>query len=279
VNEAPPPLAGVVGWPIGHSRSPRLHGHWLRRHRIAGHYVPLGVRPEDLAGAFAALPKLGFRGVNVTIPHKEAALALAAEATDRAREIGAANTLTFRPDGGFAADNTDGYGFVASLRQGAPGWTGAAGPALVLGAGGAARGVVAALLADGAPEVRVANRTRARTEALRAHFGARVVAVDWAEAAAAVAGAATIVNTTSLGMPGGNVEAVLDLGAAQAHALVTDVVYTPLETPLIAAARARGLVAVDGLGMLLHQAVPGFERWFGVSPEVDDDLRAVVLSP
>jgi shikimate dehydrogenase len=274
---APPPLAGVIGWPIGHSRSPRLHGHWLRRYGIDGHYVPLAVRPEDLDGALRALPRLGFRGVNVTIPHKETALALAARVTPEAAAIGAANTLTFEPDGGFAADNTDGAGFLASLRQGAPAWRAAAGPALVLGAGGAARAVAAALLADGAPEVRLANRTRARAEGLRDHFGGRVSVVDWRDAAAAAAGAATIVNTTAIGM--GCDGAPIALDAAPDGALVTDIVYTPLETPLLAAARARGLATVDGLGMLLHQAVPGFERWFGKRPEVDDALRAAVLRP
>ncbi len=214
--------------------------------------------------------------MNVTIPHKAAALALATEVSDRAALIGAANTLTFGPDRAVHADNTDGYGFLASLRQGAPGWTAAAGPALVLGAGGAARGVVAALLSDGAPEVRIANRTRDRAQALRDHFGDSVVVIDWPDASAAAAGAATIVNTTSMGMHG-QPDLALDLGVAPATALVTDIVYTPLQTQLLAQAAARGLATVDGLGMLLHQAAPGFERWFGVAPEVDDALRAAVL--
>ena len=271
-----PPLAGVVGWPIGHSRSPVLHGHWLRRYGIDGHYVPLGVRPEDFAAVFAALPLMGFRGVNVTIPFKEQALALADVVTARAMAIGAANTITFAEDGSVHADNTDGYGFLANLRQAAPGWTAAAGPALVLGAGGAARGVIAALLSDGSTEVRIANRTRERAAALRDHFGARVVVVDWEDADSAAAGAATIVNTTSVGMEDGAVSP-LRLDAAPASALVTDIVYRPLVTPLLAAAAARGLATVDGVGMLLHQAAPGFAAWFGVAPEVDAELRAAVL--
>jgi shikimate dehydrogenase len=272
-----PPLAGVIGWPITHSRSPRLHGHWLARYRIEGYYVPLGLTPEALAAGLRSLPALGFRGVNVTIPHKEAALALAAEATDCAREIGAANTLTFRPDGSFHADNTDAYGFMANLRQEAPAWRAAAGPALVIGAGGAARAVVSALLAEGCPEVRVANRTRARAVQLHDHFGPGVVPVDWEAAAAAAGDTAIVVNTTSVGMDGAE-EIPIDLEAVGAFALVADIVYGAEPTPFVQAARARGLVAVDGLGMLLHQGVPGFERWFGRRPEVDAEVRAAVLA-
>jgi shikimate dehydrogenase len=278
MTEAAPPLAGVLGWPIGHSRSPRLHGHWLARYGLPGHYVPLAVRPGDLEAALYALPRLGFRGVNVTIPHKEAALALATTTTERATRIGAANTLSFDADGGFLADNTDGHGFLENLRQGAPGWSAAAGPALVLGAGGAARAVILSLIEAGAPEVRLANRSRDRAEALRDHFGAPVVVVDWRDAAAAADGVATVVNTTSLGMEDDDAPPIR-LDAAHAQALVTDLVYTPLVTPLLAAAAARGLATVDGLGMLLHQAAPGFERWFGRRPDVDAALRAAVLAP
>jgi shikimate dehydrogenase len=267
----------VIGCPIGHSRSPRLHGHWLRRYGIAGHYVPVELRPESLAEGLRALRLLGFRGANVTIPHKVAVLDLAASASPIASRVGAANTLTFLDGGGFHADNTDAYGFVASLRQAAPGWQAAAGPALVLGAGGAARAIVAALIDAGAPLIRLANRTPARAEALRAHFlDSSVALVDWTGADAAAEGAATIVNTTSLGMTG-QPALPFRLDAAPAGALVADLVYQPLETPLLAEARARGLTAVDGLGMLLHQAVPGFEAWFGLRPEVDAELRAAVL--
>jgi shikimate dehydrogenase len=272
-----PPLAGVIGWPIAHSLSPRLHGHWLRRYGIAGYYVPIGLAPEAFEAGLLSLHRLGFRGVNVTIPHKEAALALAAAVSERAASIGAANTLTFLSDGSIYADNTDGYGFVANLRQEAPTWSAAAGPALVLGSGGSARAIVAALLAEGAPEVRLANRNRGRAETVAAHFGARVAVVDWREASAAVASAATVVNTTPVGMGGDAVP--VDLSAAPAWALVADIVYGAEPTPFIAEARRRGLATAEGLGMLLHQAVPGFEAWFGRRPEVDAELRAAVLAP
>jgi shikimate dehydrogenase len=276
MNKAGPPLAGVLGWPIGHSRSPRVHGHWLRRYGIDGHYIPIAVPADRLAESLRALALLGFRGVNVTIPHKEVALALADTVSTQAARIGAANTLTFSGDGRVEADNTDGYGFLANLQQGAPGWRAAEGPALVLGAGGAARAVIAALLDEGVPELRLANRSRDRAEALAAEFDGPIVVRDWSASAEAVAGAATIVNTTPLGMAG-QPPLDLSLAAAPDAALVTDIVYQPVETPLLAAARARGLATVDGLGMLLHQAVPGFERWFGRRPEVDADLRAAAL--
>ena len=274
---AAPALAAVIGWPIGHSRSPALHGHWLRRYGIEGHYIPIALSPDALEDGLRALARLGFRGCNVTLPHKEAALALASEPTARARDIGSANTLTFLADGGIHADNTDAYGFIASLRQSAPDWRAAAGPALVLGAGGAARAVIAGLLAEGAPEIRLANRTRARAEDLRARFGPRVAVVDWETAPAAAERAATIVNTTSMGMQG-QPELDFRFDAAPPGAQVTDLVYRPLETPFLRDARRHGLAAVDGLGMLLHQAVPGFERWFGRRPEVDPELRAAVLA-
>ena len=273
---AAPPLAGVLGWPIAHSRSPKLHGHWLDRYGITGFYIPIALPSERFAAGFLSLPGLGFRGVNVTIPHKEAALALATSASPRAAAIGAANTLTFVEDGTIHADNTDGYGFIANLRQHAPDWAAAAGPSLVLGAGGSARAIVEALLAEGAPEVRIANRTRSRAEVLRDHFGPRIVVVDWPEATAAAVDAATIVNTTSLGMAGGS-DLPLGLEGVRS-ALVTDIVYGSEATPFVAEARRCGLTAVEGLGMLLHQAVPGFERWFGVRPEVDAALRAAVLA-
>lgn len=271
-----PLLAGVIGWPIAHSRSPRLHGHWLGRYGVPGYYVPLSVAPEFLYETLALLPRLGFRGVNVTIPHKEAVLALAGEATERATRIGAANTLTFLPHGGFRADNTDGTGFINNLKDCAPGWAAASGTALVLGAGGAARAIVDALLHEGAPMVRIANRTRHRAEALAAAFGPNTCSVDWASAEEAMRGCGTIVNTTSLGMEG-QPPLELRFSLAEQEALVTDIVYQPLMTPFLARARRAGLRTVDGLGMLLHQAAPGFESWFGIRPEVDADLREVVL--
>lgn len=275
-TSAPVPLAGVIGWPIGHSRSPRLHGHWLDRYGIRGHYVPMPVAPEHLGQVLHSLPRAGFVGVNVTIPHKEAALALADVVTDRAALIGAANTLIFRPDGRIHADNTDGYGFVANLQQQAPQWDAAAGPAAVIGAGGAARAVVAALIECGVPELRVTNRTRIRADRFRSEFGARVVVYEWAQIGNMLDGAATVVNATSLGMEGAQPLRV-PLDALGHGAVVTDLVYNPLDTLFLREARARGCITVDGLGMLLHQAAPGFERWFGVRPEVDDALRAAVL--
>ncbi|WGH80290.1 shikimate dehydrogenase [Jannaschia ovalis] len=266
-------LAGVIGDPIGHSRSPRLHGHWLRRYGIDGQYVPLHVRPADLEATLRLLPRIGFAGINVTLPHKEAVFALADTVTDRARSVEAANTLSFR-DGGIHADNTDGIGFIASLRQGAPGWP-ADRPAVVLGAGGAARGIVAALLDAGVPHVRIANRTAARAEALAARFPA-AEAIAWDATPAALADCGLLVNTTSLGMAGQPpLEIALDDLAPEA--VVTDIVYAPLVTDLLARAAARGNPTVDGLGMLLHQAAPGFAAWFGATPEVDDALRRAVL--
>ena len=268
-------LVGVVGDPIAHSRSPRLHGHWLMRHRIDGHYVPLRVAPADLGATLALLPRLGFAGVNVTLPHKEAAFSLATEWTSRARLIGAANTITFLPGGGFLADTTDGAGFVASLAQEAPSWDRSR-PALVIGAGGAAAGIAAALREEGTSAVIVANRSLPRAEALAARLGQPVTALPWAAIPEAMADAGLLVNATSLGMAG-QPPLPLDLGPLPPDAVVADIVYAPLVTPLVAAARARGLVAVGGLGMLLHQAVPGFARWFGTVPAVDEALRRAVL--
>jgi shikimate dehydrogenase len=271
------PLAGVIGSPIAHSRSPVLHGFWLRRHGIAGHYVPLDIAAADLAHALQMLPRMGFVGCNVTLPHKEAILGIADIVTDRAALIGAANTLIFRKDGKLHADNTDGIGFINNLRQNAPQWNAAAGPAAVFGAGGAARAIVSALLEAGAPEVRVANRTRTRADTLRTDFGARVTVVDWTQGADMVSDAATVVNTTSLGMTG-KADFKTSLDRLNPRALVTDIVYTPLDTPFLRAAREVGCTTVDGLGMLLHQAVPGFERWFGTRPTVDAETRAAVLA-
>ncbi len=271
------PLAGVIGSPVAHSRSPALHGFWLRRYGIAGHYIPMEIAPADLAEALRMLPRLGFVGCNVTLPHKEAVIGLADIVTDRAALIGAANTLIFRKDGKLHADNTDGIGFLNNLRQEAPHWQAAAGPAAVFGAGGAARGVVSALLEAGAPEVRIANRTRPRAESLRADFGARVQVVDWTQGGNMIEDAMTVVNTTSLGMAG-KAEFRIPLDALNPRALVTDIVYNPLDTPFLRAAREAGCTTVDGLGMLLHQAVPGFERWFGTRPVVDAETRAAVLA-
>ena len=270
------PLAGVIGHPIAHSRSPLLHGFWLQRYGIKGHYIPMDIAQSDLPEVLRLLPKLGFVGCNVTSPHKEAVLALADVVTDRAALIGAANTLIFRKDGKIHADNTDGVGFVANLRQNAPGWNPAAGPAVVLGAGGAARAVVAALIELGVPEIRIANRTRPRADTLRADFGARLQVHDWLQAANMLHGAALVVNTTSLGMTG-KPDFTVSLDHMHPGTVVTDLVYTPLMTQFLTRAQDRGAQVVDGLGMLLHQAAPGFERWFNHRPQVDDATRAAVL--
>lgn len=270
------PLAGVLGHPVAHSLSPRLHGYWLRRYGLRGHYVPLDVAGEDLEQVVRAMPRMGFVGANVTIPHKEAIIALSDVVSDRAALVGAANTLIFHPDGRIHADNTDGLGFVANLRQGAPGWEPQAGPAAVLGAGGAARAVVSALIGLGVPEIRLANRTRIRAEALRADFGARVTVHDWGLAGRMIEGCATVVNTTSLGMEG-KPPLLIDLERLSGREVVTDLVYAPLETGFLREAARRGCRVVGGLGMLLHQAAPGFERWFGRRPDVDDEARAAVI--
>ncbi|WP_068116144.1 shikimate dehydrogenase [Tropicimonas marinistellae] len=272
------PLAGVIGSPVAHSLSPRLHGHWLRSYGLKGHYVPLEVDPSNLQDVLRILPNMGFVGVNVTIPHKEMALELANLVTDRAALIGAANTLIFYEDGRIHADNTDGYGFLANIRQNIPEWDASWGPAAVFGAGGASRAIITALLDAGAPEIRLANRTRTRAEALRLEFGPRIVVHDWALSAQMLDGAATVVNTSSLGMEG-QPEFRISLDKLDPSAVVTDIVYVPLRTPFLEAAAARGCRTVDGLGMLLHQAVPGFERWFGHRPSVDDTLRQAVLAP
>lgn len=271
------PLAGVIGHPIAHSRSPLLHGHWLRRYGIKGHYIPLDAAPADLSDVLRTLPRMGFVGVNITIPHKEAILKIADIITDRAALIGAANTLIYRKDGCIHADNTDGAGFIANLRQNAPHWDPTRGPAAVFGAGGAARAVVAALIEVGVPEIRIANRTRPRADALRSDFGAKVVVSEWVQAANMLDGALTVVNTTALGMTGKS-EFRVPLDGLNPDAVVNDLVYTPLMTQFLAEAKDRGCTVVDGLGMLLHQAAPGFERWFGRRPEVDDATREAVLA-
>ena len=272
------PLAGVIGHPIAHSRSPALHGYWLKRYGIKGHYVPLDLAQSDLREALNFLPKIGFVGLNVTIPHKETVLALADVVTDRAALIGAANTLIFRKDGKIHADNTDGLGFFANLRQHAPHWHPQNGPAAIFGAGGAARAVIAALIEAGVTEIRLSNRTRARAEALRHDFGAKLHVHDWVQAANMLDGAALVINTTALGMTG-KPDFRVPLDALDPAASATDLVYTPLMTQFLIDAQDRGAHVVDGLGMLLHQAAPGFERWFNHRPEVDEATRSAVLGP
>ena len=271
------PLAGVIGSPIAHSKSPRLHRHWLAKYGIAGDYVPLHVEKNDLREVLRALPKMGFVGANVTIPHKVAVLDIADQVSDRATLIGAANTLIFHEDGKIIADNTDGYGFLANLKQGAPGWRPDLGPAAVLGAGGAARAVIVSLLDAGVPEILLANRTRTKADVLRSEFGSRVRVFEWVQAGNMIEAATTVVNTTSLGMVG-SPELRVPLDGLQPRTVVTDLVYNPLRTHLLDETEKAGCTVVDGLGMLLHQGVPGFERWFGVRPEVDQVTRDAVLA-
>ena len=269
------PIAAVLGAPVAHSRSPKLFRHWLNQYGIEGHYVPLHVEQADLPQVLQALPAMGFVGCNVTIPHKEKVLELADVITDRAALIGAANTVTFR-DGKVFADNTDGHGFVANLRQGAPGWEPKSGAAAVLGAGGAARAVIHSLLELGVLNIRLANRSRPRAEALRNEFGPKITVYDWVKASDMFEGAATVVNTTSLGMEG-KAPFKVPLDTLEPIAVVGDLVYTPLKTDFLQVAEGLGCQVVDGLGMLLHQAVPGFERWFGVEPAVEAATRDAVL--
>lgn len=270
------PLAGVIGHPIAHSRSPRLHRHWLQTYGLDGHYIPMDVAPENLEQVLRSLPKAGFVGVNITVPHKEAVMQIADQITDRATLIGAANTLIFLPDGKIHADNTDGYGFMENLRAGAPDWDPTSGPAVVLGAGGASRAVVSALCEVGVPEIILTNRTRLRADKLREDFGQRIRVVEWVQAGNVIEEAKLVVNTTSLGMMGQR-ELRVPLDGLQKDAVVTDLVYAPLKTNLLLEAEEAGCVTVDGLGMLLHQAVPGFERWFGERPAVDSATRAAAL--
>lgn len=270
------PLAGVIGSPIAHSKSPQLHRHWLQTYGIAGHYIPMDVAHDDLEQVIRTLPKMGFVGVNVTVPHKETVMAIADLITDRATLIGASNTLIFRKDGKIHADNTDGYGFIENLRSGAPGWEPRSGPAVILGAGGAARAIVASLSDAGVPEILLTNRTRVRAEKLKDDFGQRVRVIDWVQAGNILEDASLVVNTTSLGMVG-KPELRIPLDGLNKNSIVTDLVYAPLKTGLLKAAEEAGCQTVDGLGMLLYQAVPAFERWFGTRPEVDAATRAAVL--
>jgi shikimate dehydrogenase len=269
-------VAGVIGWPVGHSLSPRLHGYWLDRYGIDGAYIPIPVNPRDLADVLRMLPRIGLRGANVTVPHKETALALMDDLDAQARAIGAVNTIVVRADGTLEGRNTDAFGFLENLLRSAPQWR-AHKPAAVVGAGGSARAVCVALLDAGVPQIYVVNRTRTRAEQLASDLGEQVIPVPWASQAEALAQVALLVNATTLGMKG-QPEADLDLSRLPRDAVVADLVYTPLETPLLKAARARGNAVVDGLGMLIHQARPGFEAWFGVAPEVTEELRAFLVS-
>ena len=269
-------VAGVAGWPVEHSRSPLIQNYWLRKYGIDGVYVPLAISPDRALDAIRSLPALGISGLNITVPHKETAFRAMDEVDNWTQRLKAVNTVVVR-DGLLYGTNTDAYGFLEALREAHPTWRSSTGPAVILGAGGAARAIVAGLQDEGVSEIRIANRTHSRATALCEEFGNATLAVPWESRSAALKDAALVINTTSLGMRG---QAPLNLSLEAVHnvTVVCDIVYTPLETPLLAAARALGHIVVDGLGMLLHQARPGFRQWFGVDPAVDQELRDYVLA-
>jgi shikimate dehydrogenase len=271
-------LAGVMGWPVMHSRSPLLHNHWFQQHGLAGTYLPLAIAPDGLSAALRSLHPLGFAGCNLTIPHKQQAMAIVDEVDAVAKRIGAISCVTVRPDGSLAGSNNDCFGFIHSLKQEQPDWRADAGPVVVLGAGGGARAVCDALMQEGAKEIRLVNRSLARAQGLAGEFGVpgvSLTAVPWEQRHEALDGAAMVVNTTSQGMAG---MPALDirLDALPKTALVSDIIYVPLETPFLAQARQRGNRTVNGLGMLLHQARPAWKLWFGLEPAVTPELRELI---
>ncbi|GHF35356.1 shikimate dehydrogenase [Seohaeicola zhoushanensis] len=271
------PLAGVIGSPVAQSRLPRIFGHWLKAMHLPGVYVPMDIVQADLAQVIRTLPKMGFVGVNIAAPYKETVMSIADLITDRATLIGAANTLIFRKDGKIHADNTEGYGFIESIRRAAPDWSARNGTAVVLGAGAAARSVIASLSDAGVPEILLTNRTRVRAEKLKEDFGQRVRVVDWVQAGNAIDGAALVVNATVLGGVG-KPELRVPLDGLRPGTVVVDLVYTPLRTHMLQEAEQFGCITVDGLGMTICQAVPAFERWFGERPTMDEPTRAAVLA-
>ena len=275
MHHSPFRLAGVMGWPVAHSRSPQLHNYWIQKYGLQGAYVMLPVQPQNLQAAIAGLPALGFAGCNITIPHKVDAMAWVHDIDANARRVGAINTIAVQADGSLRGFNTDGFGYIHSLFEAAPDWRADAGPITVLGAGGAARAVLCSLADRGAKEIRLLNRSFDKAKALAAEFGSPIRALPWDQRHDALRDVALLVNTTNQGMHGTD---PLDLNLAQlpTHALVSDIIYVPLETPLLAAARQRGNRTVNGLGMLLHQARPAFEAWFGVMPEATPALRQAV---
>jgi shikimate dehydrogenase len=268
-------LAGVMGWPIMHSRSPLLHNYWFKKHELAGTYVPLAIRPEGLAGALRALHPLGFAGCNLTIPHKQEAMKIVDEVDTLAQSIGAISCVVVRPDGSLAGTNNDCYGFIHNIRQEQPGWRADSGPIVVIGAGGGSRAVCYGLAQEGAREIRLVNRTFARARGIADEFGGPLKALPWAQRHDVLEGAAMVVNATSQGMVG---QPALDikLDKLPASALAADIIYIPLETPFLAAARQRGNRTVNGLGMLLNQGRPAWKAWFGIETEVTPELRSLV---
>jgi shikimate dehydrogenase len=274
MNATGAPRAGVAGWPVDHSRSPTIHRYWLKQLGLSGSYERFAVRPGEFRAFADKIGKDGLLGANVTVPHKETAFAACDRRTPVAEALGAVNTL-WRQDGRLMGDNTDVAGFLANMDECASGWTAWRKLAVVIGAGGAARAIVYALLSRGFEQIAIVNRTQARAKALAEHFGGSAAAISWADLTSVLPEADLLVNASSLGMVGQPPLAV-DLAALPDRAVVADAVYVPLRTPLIEAARARGLRAVEGLGMLLHQAAPAFARWFGPQPQVTPELRALV---
>ena len=270
------PVAAVIGHPVNHSRSPRMHNYWLAQFGLEGYYIPLDIDPKKFERSIRNLPELGFVGANITIPYKEKVLKIADKISDRAALVGAANTLTFLQNGGIYADNTDGYGFLQNIKSKYKDWSASEGISVVFGAGGASRAILGALIEDGASDIILTNRTRSRADQLRSDFGAKVKVVEWMKIQNYLSDASTIVNTTSLGMMG-NTDLQIPLNTLKKNTLVTDIVYTPIETHLLATAAEMGCRTVDGLGMLIHQAIPGFERWFGIKPGDTQPLRELLI--
>ena len=276
MNTSTIPVAAVIGHPVNHSRSPRMHNFWLAHFGLEGYYIPLDIDPKKFERSIRNLPELGLVGANITIPYKEKVLKIADKISDRAALVGAANTLTFLPNGGIYADNTDGYGFLQNIKSKYKDWSAREGISVVFGAGGASRAILAALIEDGASDIILANRTRSRADQLRSELGAKIKVVEWMKIQNYLSEASTIINTTSLGMAG-KTDLPIPLNTLKKSTLVTDIVYTPIETHLLATAAKMGCRTVDGLGMLIHQAIPGFERWFGIKPGDSQALRELLI--
>ena len=270
-------IAGVLGNPIAHSKSPILHHFWLRQNKIKGFYMPLKVSDDDLEMTLRNLPKIGFSGVNVTVPHKESVMSFAKIKTERASLIGSANTLTFLPEGGFKADNTDGYGFMKNLEEQAPVWDPKEAKVLILGAGGACRAVIGALLESGVEKLHVANRTQKRAIDLQVFFNNQIELIEWSEKEELLKNVNTVINATTLGMVGSD-ELQFSLSKANENTTIVDLVYNPINTPLLVEAHKKGCHVVNGIGMLLHQAIPGFKEWYGVKPTITKELLNRVMS-
>ena len=276
MDEARPRLAAVLGNPISHSKSPRMHNYWLKQNKLNGYYVPIKVEIENFEETIWTLVSMGFSGVNVTIPHKLSALKIADESSTTAQYIGAANTLTFTKENKIYADNTDAYGFINNIKCKYPDWDPKKGMSVVLGAGGASRAVIAALLSEGSKEIIVLNRTIEKAEALKEDYDNKITVESWKNINEVAASCSNIINTTSLGMNNESLIAIQP-NAIPETALVSDLVYTPLETNFLKMAKNRGSRTVDGLGMLIHQGVPGFEAWFGQKPLVTEELRKILI--